>query len=82
VTPLAGDTVPWSNPLTHEIDRAHVAVVGDTVKQTIAAPDGQRVNAFIWSDNASRLRLVVTVTSKQLPRPLVYQLLFRRDDAS
>jgi hypothetical protein len=82
VTPLSGDTVPWSNPLTHEMDRAHVALVRDTVKQTIAAPDGQRTNAFIFSEGGKRLRLVVTVTSHQLPRPLIYELLFRRDEAT
>ena len=82
VTPRTGDTVAWSNPLTHETDRAHVAVVGDTVKQTIAAPDGQRINAFVFSEGGSRLQLIVTVTSHQLPRPLVYELLFRRDEPS
>ncbi len=82
ITPLSGDTVPWSNPLTHETDHAHASVSGDTVRQTIAAPDGQRVNAFIFSPTGDRLHLVVTVTSHRLPRPLVYELLFRRDEAS
>ncbi|GEM_PF-2314252 len=79
VTPVNGDTVNWSNPLTHEVDRAHLVTAGDTLRQTIAAPDGQRENAVIFIDGGARVRLRVTVTSHRLPRPLVYELLFRRD---
>jgi hypothetical protein len=79
VTPLNGDTVDWSNPLTHEIDRAHAAVAGDTVRQILAAPDGERENALIFLDSGARVRLRVTVRSHRLPRPLVYDLVFRRD---
>jgi hypothetical protein len=79
VTPLNGDVVPWSNPLTKETDHAHVVASGETVVQFIAAPDGTRENAFVFSADGTRLRLVVTVTSPRLPRALVYELLFRRD---
>ena len=82
VTPLNGDTVAWRNPLTGETNHAHVAVAGDTVRQTIVAPDGERENALIFSDDGARLRLRVTVTSHKLPRPLTYELLFRATDST
>ncbi len=81
-TPLNGDTVAWRNPLTGETNHAHVAVAGDTVRQTIVAPDGERENALIFSDDGTRLRLRVTVTSHRLPRPLIYELLFRASDST
>ncbi len=82
VTPLNGDTVAWRNPLTGETNHAHVAVAGDTVRQTIVAPDGERENALIFSDDGSHVRLRVTVTSHKLPRPLTYELLFRASDST
>lgn len=81
VTPLDGMPVPWNNALTHETYQARITMAGDTVAQVIAAPDGVRQNAYLFSDGGSRLRLAVTVTSQRLPGPLVYRLLFRRDSA-
>jgi hypothetical protein len=80
VTPLNGNTIPWANPLTHETDQARGSVVADTIRQTLAAPDGERENALVFSDGGARLRLTVTVRSHRLPRPLVYELVFRRMD--
>ena len=80
VTPLDGNTVPWSNPLTKETDHARATVAGDTVKQTISAPDGDRENALVFSNDSARVRLRVTVTSHRLPRPLVYDLLFTKSE--
>ena len=81
VTPLNGQTVPWLNPLTGETNQAHAAVSGDTVRQTIIAHDGERENALIFSEDGQRLRLHVTVTSHRLPRPLIYDLMFRKIDS-
>lgn len=81
VTPLNGQTVPWLNPLTGETNQAHATVSGDTVRQTIIAHDGERENALIFSEDGGRLRLHVTVTSHRLPRPLVYDLMFRKIDS-
>jgi hypothetical protein len=78
VTPLNGQTVSWLNPLTGETNQAHATVSGDTVRQTIMAHDGERENALIFSGDGQRLRLHVTVTSHRLPRPLIYDLMFRR----
>jgi hypothetical protein len=80
VSPLDGETVPWLNPLTGETNQAHAAVSGDTVRQTIIAHDGERENALIFSNDGERLRLHVTVTSHRLPRPLIYDLVFRKVD--
>jgi len=81
VTPSDGATVPWYNALAKETDKAHVAIDGDTLRQTISASDGDRENAISFGDGGARLHLRVTVTSHRLPKPLVYQLLFRRDSA-
>jgi hypothetical protein len=82
VTPLSGDTVKWVNPLTHETDQAHASVAGDTTKQTIVAPDGERENALLFTGDSARLVVRVTVRSHRLPRPLVYTLMFRREGDS
>jgi hypothetical protein len=79
VTPSDGAVVPWYNALAKETDKAHAAIAGDTLRQTISASDGDRENAISFSDGGARLQLRVTVTSHRLPKPLVYQLLFRRD---
>lgn len=81
ITPLDGHVVPWNNALAKETDQAHVVVAGDTVRQTLVASDGDRENALIFGDGG-RLGLRVTVTSHRLPKPLVYELLFRRDSTS
>jgi hypothetical protein len=81
MTPLDGHVVPWNNALAKETDQAHVVVAGDTVRQTLVAGDGDRENALIFGDRG-RLGLRVTVTSHRLPKPLVYELLFRQDSTS
>jgi putative oxidoreductase len=81
VTPLDGATVPWQSSLTHETYQCHATVQGDTVSQSITAPDGVRQNSYLFIDGGNRLRLRVTVTSHRLPGPLVYDLLFRRTPA-
>jgi len=80
ITPLDGHTVTWSNSLTHETDQVRATVAGDTLRQTIAAPDGERENALVFSDGGTRLHLQVTVRSHRLPRPLVYMLVFRQQE--
>jgi hypothetical protein len=79
VTPSNGAVVPWYNALAKETDKAHVATSGDTLRQTISASDGDRENSISFGDGGARLHLRVTVTSHRLPKPLTYQLLFRRD---
>jgi hypothetical protein len=79
VTPSNGAVVPWYNALAKETDTAHVAISGDTLRQTISASDGDRENSISFGDGGARLHLRVTVTSHRLPKPLTYQLLFRRD---
>ncbi len=81
VTPSDGAVVPWYNALANETDKAHVAIAADTLRQTISASDGDRENAISFGDGGARLHLRVTVTSHRLPKPLVYQLAFRRDSA-
>ena len=79
ITPLDGHAVPWQSSLTHEDYQAHAERSADTTAQVIVAPDGERKNAYVFSDDGTRLTLRVTVSSHRLPRPLVYTLRFRRD---
>ncbi len=79
VTPAGGAVVPWFNALAKETDQAHAVVAGDTLRQTIAARDGDRENALTFADSGARLHIRVTVSSHRLPKPLMYDLLFRRD---
>lgn len=78
-TPLNGNTVPWTSSLTHEHYQAHAERTGDTTAQVIVAPDGQRRNAYVFTDNGTRLVLRVTISSHRLPQPLTYTLRFKRD---
>jgi hypothetical protein len=75
--PLDGTVVSWLNPLSKETDHVHLAVAGDTLRQTFVADDGVRENALIFTSDGSRVVLRVTVTSHRLPKPLTYELLFR-----
>ena len=81
-TPLNGDTVPWRSSLTHEDYQAHATRSGDTTSQVIVAPDGARTNAYVFTENGTRLELRVTISSHRLPQPLTYTLRFRRDASS
>jgi len=81
VTPDDGTVVPWFNALAKETDHAHVVVAGDTLRQTISAPDGDRENALTFAASGARLQIRVTVSSHRLPKPLVYDLRFQRDSA-
>ena len=78
-TPLNGDTVPWQSSMTHEQYQAHAVRLGDTTEQVIVAPDGERTNAYVFTDNGARLVLRVTISSHRLPQPLTYTLRFKRD---
>jgi len=78
VTPFDGDSVPYLSSVTKESYMAHVVAAGDSVVQAINASDGIRRNAYVFQDGATRLRLVVTISSPKLPGPLHYTLLFAR----
>jgi hypothetical protein len=79
VTPLDGNAVPWRSSLTREDYQAHAEHAGDATAQVIVAPDGERKNTLVFSDDGARLALEVTITSHRLPQPLHYILRFRRD---
>ena len=79
ITPLDGNAVPWRSSLTHEDYQAHAERRADTTVQVIVAPDGERRNEYVFTDNGARLELRVTVSSHRLPRALIYTLRFRRD---
>jgi hypothetical protein len=77
-TPFDGDSVPYLSSITKERYMAHLVVAGDSVIESINAGDGIRRNAYVFLDSATRLRLVVTISSPKLPGPLRYSLLFAR----
>jgi hypothetical protein len=79
VTPLNGSEVQWRSAITKDDYKIHAVQQGDTLAQVIAAPDGERVNAYKFDGDSARLAVRVTMTSHRLPQPLQYTLLFRRD---
>jgi hypothetical protein len=80
VTPLDGNFVPWVSGVSEEIYRVRVTSAADTLHQLISASDGWRADDFIFSDGGRRVELHVTLKADLLPKPVVYGLVFERDD--
>lgn len=53
-------------------------LTGGKITQMFVAGEGQRVNEWMLSPDASRLWLKVTVSSPKLTRPVVYTLTYER----
>lgn len=76
-TPLNGAIVRWKRGTTRETYDVHVAFAGDTVRQIIAADDGQRENDFVFRDGGATIEMHVTLQAQRLPTPLHYVEVFR-----
>lgn len=48
------------------------------LKQTFAAEDGKRINAYAVSGDGQSMQLLVTVSSEKLKEPVRYKLQYRR----
>ncbi len=80
VTPADGKSIKWTREDGEVLD-VSTAWDGNSLKQTFAAEDGQRVNLYTLSPDGDTLTMRVTVTSGRLPAPVTYQLVFTRDRA-
>jgi hypothetical protein len=78
VTPADGGAIKWTREDGEVFDVSTVWENG-SLKQTFAAEDGRRVNAYTLSPDGQTLSLQVTVTSNRLRQPLTYQLVFQRE---
>ena len=77
VTPASGKPVKWRREDGEMLD-VSMKWQGRTLQETFAAKDGKRVNVFELSPDGGELRMMVTVSSKRLPKPLVYTLVYQR----
>ena len=77
VTPLAGGAVPWHRRSTSEMYDVHIALVGDTLRQTIATDDGERDNDFVFLEGGAAIEMHVTLRAERLPAPLRYIAVYR-----
>lgn len=77
--PADGSAIHWTRE-DGETFEVNAVWDGSRLVQTFKAEDGTRANAFSLGADG-RLTMVVTLTSPQLDRPLVYTLTFARSGA-
>ncbi|MGC4088198.1 MAG: hypothetical protein QM756_09910 [Polyangiaceae bacterium] len=77
VAPTDGKTIKWKREDGEVMDLS-MQWQGKALQETIAADDGKRVNLFELSPDGNELKMLVTVSSKRLPKPLVYTLVYQR----
>lgn len=77
VAPTDGKPIKWRREDGEVMDLS-MQWQGKGLQETIAADDGKRVNLFELSPDGNELRMLVTVSSKRLPKPLVYTLVYQR----
>ncbi len=77
VTTADGKPVKWKRE-DGEVMDVSMQWQGSALQETFAAEDGKRVNLFELSPDGTELRMLVTVSSKRLPKPLVYTLVYKR----
>lgn len=77
VTPADGKPVKWKRE-DGEMLAVSMKWQGEALQETFAADDGKRVNLYDLSPDGRELKMHVTVSSKRLPKPLAYTLVYRR----
>lgn len=77
VTPASGTPIKWTREDGEVLD-VSMQWKGSALQETFAAEDGKRVNLFELSADGGELKMLVTVSSKRLPKPLVYTLVYQR----
>ncbi|MBV9039174.1 MAG: hypothetical protein JO182_32115 [Acidobacteriaceae bacterium] len=76
--PLSGAAVPWKAP-DGETVRVRLILGQQALRQIFEAKQGRRENRFTLSSDGGLLMMDVTITSNELPQPVKYQLIYRRD---
>ncbi|HEX7049680.1 MAG TPA: hypothetical protein VF188_05660 [Longimicrobiales bacterium] len=77
VTPADGAPIRWRRD-DGEVFRVRAEWLDDALIQVFTADDGQRENLYTLDPDGRTLRMRVTITSRQLPAPIVYTLVYRR----
>lgn len=77
VTPANGTPIKWKREDGELLD-VSMKWQGKALQETFSAEDGKRVNLFELSPDGGELKMLVTVSSKRLPKPLVYTLVYQR----
>ena len=74
--PLSGATVSWKAP---DGETVQVCLVpGSDLVQIFKSKQGQRENRFTLSPDRELITMSVRITSRELPRPVEYRLVYRR----
>ena len=77
-TTTDGTPVDWTAP-DGEKGKLSTVWAGPVLKRTLASGNGQRANAYSLDPSGKVLTLEVTISSSQLPAPVNYKLVFRRN---
>jgi hypothetical protein len=77
-TPTDGTPVDWTAP-DGEKGKLSTVWAGPVLKRTLTSGNGQRGNAYSLDPSGKVLTLEVTISSSQLPAPVNYKLVFRRN---
>ena len=77
-TSTDGTPVDWTAP---DGEKGKLSTVwgGPVLKRTLTSGNGQRLNAYSVDPSGKVLTLEVTISSSQLPAPVNYKLVFRRN---
>lgn len=79
VSPASGATVTWHRE-NGDVFQLHSVLTGQRLVQTFIGLDGSsRENVFVPDQDGCTLTIGVTVAHPRLSLPLVYQLVYRRD---
>jgi hypothetical protein len=78
--PRNGATMHW-NDGHGDVCRARETVVADTLTQFCDAGSGGSADAYVFENEARRLRMVVHITSPHLGGPVDYAIEFHSDSA-
>ena len=73
-----GTPVDWTAP-DGEKGKLSTVWAGPVLKRTLTSGNGQRANAYSLDPSGKVLTLEVTISSSQLPAPVNYKLVFRRN---
>src|SRR5204862_556756 len=77
-TATDGTPVDWTAP-DGEKGKLSTVWAGPVLKRTLTSGNGQRANAYSLDPSGKVLTLEVTISSSQLPAPVNYKLVFRRN---
>ena len=76
--PSNGTPIDWKRPADGEKMKLSMKWDGGHLVETFKPEDGQRVNEYVLSPDGSTLTMHVTITSPRLPKPLKYNLVYRK----